>query len=83
MHDTCLNDGFGEDGVERLRETFQTIDDGDQDVGDAALLELIQPKPIDMVERGRESRTQWMSWLPCFSAAIRRIPAAGSAATTS
>lgn len=35
MHDAGLDHGLGEDGVDRLGEALQAVDDGDQDVGDA------------------------------------------------
>jgi hypothetical protein len=37
MDDAGLDDGLGEDSVDRLREPLQAVDDGDQDVGDAAV----------------------------------------------
>src|SRR3546814_13416266 len=41
MHYTSLNNGLGEHGVDGVREALQAIDDRDQDIGDAAVLELV------------------------------------------
>src|SRR5664279_1757831 len=41
MHDAGLNHGLGKDGRDRLGESFETVDDGDQDVVDAAQLQLV------------------------------------------
>lgn len=41
MHDASLNDGLGKDGVDRLGKALQAVDDGDQDVGDAAVLQFV------------------------------------------
>ena len=40
VHDARLHDGLGEDRLDRLREALQAVDAADQDVCDAALLEL-------------------------------------------
>src|SRR3546814_19020341 len=41
MHYTSLNNGLGEHGVDGVREALQAIADRDQDIGDAAVLELV------------------------------------------
>ncbi len=41
VHDAGLDDRLGEDGVDRLGEALQAVDDGDQDVGDAAVLQFV------------------------------------------
>ena len=43
MHDAGLNDRARKDRLGRFRETLQAVDDGDQDVADAAVLELDRP----------------------------------------
>jgi hypothetical protein len=40
VHHACLHDGRREDRLDRLGEPGQPVDTADQDVGDAALLEL-------------------------------------------
>ena len=40
MHDAGLNDGFGEDRVDRIREALQAVDNGDQDIGYAPVFQL-------------------------------------------
>ena len=42
MHDARLDRGLGEHGLDRLGESFEAVDARDQDVGDAALLELVE-----------------------------------------
>ena len=41
MHDARLDDRFGEHGVDGVREAFQIIDDRDQHIGEATVLELV------------------------------------------
>src|ERR1700675_2440127 len=41
MHDAGLNHRLGEDGRDRFRESFEAVDDGDQDVVDATQLQLV------------------------------------------
>ena len=46
MDDARLNDRFGEDGVDRLGEALEAFNDGDQDIGDAPVLDLVHhPHP--------------------------------------
>ena len=46
VDDTGLNHSLGEGGVDRLGEALETIDDGEQDVLHAPVLELIHdPQP--------------------------------------
>lgn len=40
MHDARLHRGVGEDALERLREALEAVDARDEDVLDAAVLEL-------------------------------------------
>ncbi len=40
MHDARLDDRFREDRLNRVREAFEAIDAADQDVLDAAVLEV-------------------------------------------
>ncbi|ESZ68224.1 hypothetical protein X726_32400 [Mesorhizobium sp. L103C105A0] len=41
VHDAGLDDGLGKDGVDRLGKALQSVDDGDQDIADAAALQLV------------------------------------------
>ena len=46
MHDAGLGHGFWKHGVNRLRKTLQTVGDGDQDILDATVLQLVHyPEP--------------------------------------
>jgi hypothetical protein len=46
VDDAGLDDRLREDGVDRLREALEAIDDGDQDVAYAAVLQLVHhPEP--------------------------------------
>jgi len=46
MHDAGLHRSFREDGVDRLGKAFEAVDDGDQDVLDAAGLQFVHnPQP--------------------------------------
>jgi hypothetical protein len=40
VNDAGLNDRLRKDGVDRLGKTLQSVDDGDQNVADAAVLQL-------------------------------------------
>jgi hypothetical protein len=42
VHDAGLHLGLREDGLDRFREALQPVDAADQDVADAALLQLAQ-----------------------------------------
>jgi hypothetical protein len=42
VHDACLHGGVGEDRLDRFRAPFEAVHAADQDVSDAALLELGQ-----------------------------------------
>ena len=41
MHDACLHRGLGKGGGDRLGEALQPIHDGDQDVLDPAVAQLV------------------------------------------
>jgi ABC-type arginine transport system permease subunit len=42
VHDAGLDDGVRESGPDRFRKALQAVDDGDQDVAEAAGLELVE-----------------------------------------
>ena len=42
MDDAGLHPGLGEDRLDRLREARQAVDAGDQDVVDAALVQVVE-----------------------------------------
>ena len=48
VDDAGLHQRLGEDGLYRLREAFQPIDDGDQDIGHAALLDLVHVRQPEL-----------------------------------
>lgn len=41
MHDAGLDDRLGKDGADRFGKALQPVDDGDQDVAEAAALQLV------------------------------------------
>jgi hypothetical protein len=51
MHDAGLPDGLRKDGAERVGGSFQAVDDGDQDVADAAVLPEFGPSAIAYRDR--------------------------------
>lgn len=53
VHDAGLDDRLRKDGVDGLGETLQTVDDGHQDVADAAVLQLVHDAQPEFGAFGR------------------------------